>query len=172
MGMKEPAMSDYRPRLHTLPEPMTLSHAEVSGSAVRVRERSPREEESRVEYLRAHRAENAAARLDSLDRRIYDVVEEQIFQNTRVSRLEQRHNEGLRAMNDAKSEVQETRHEMMKRFDEAVRARRKQNVRELAYIVGIIAAAAASIIAATRGAPPPPFPQYPQSPPSLQAPQR
>lgn len=152
-----------RDRAPTLPEPLTPSHAELDGTGtVRVRERTQREHAERAALLRSWAQLEPDERTAALERRMADVLEEQLTANVRTSRLEQDRHTFRVAVDTMNREHVETRNAMMAAFDDASKRRKKASVTQVAallgavaVLIGALATASVGIISALKGAPQP-----------------
>lgn len=146
-------MSDHehhRTRQDTLPEPLSESHAELDPTGkVRVRARTTSQERERRDTIERWIADEEWTR--RLMGRIYDLLEEQVSSNVRVSRLEQQRNEDVVARSQLLATVRSSADAVMAHVDKASIGRRRVRPREVAVLVIALAGAVASIIAATKG---------------------
>lgn len=150
-----------RDRVPTLPEPLTPSHAEIDGT-VRVRERTGREQAERAALLRSWAQLEPDERTAALERRMADVLEEQLTANVRTSRLEQDRHTFRVAVDTMNKEHVETRNAMMAAFADQTKKRKRASVTQIAalisavaVLVGAISAASVGIISALKGSAPP-----------------
>lgn len=137
-----------RARLDTLPEPLTETHSELDPKA-RIRARTASQERDRREIIERWLADDEW--MKHLMGRIYDLTEEQLVANTRVSRLEQQRNEDVKARSELNALVRERADAVMRHVDKASIGRRKVRLREVALLIIALAGAVAAIIGAAQG---------------------
>lgn len=137
-----------RERMPTLPDPMAPPHQELDGG-VRVLTLTAQQDHDLRMLLAKWASGSIEERMTGAEMRIAHVLGEQLRSNVRTSRLEAWRGDVDRTLTEDREARAQLHEETMKRFDEAVKARRKSRLREVAILIGVITAAITSLATAS-----------------------